>query len=72
MKLTRSYHSLYGITTRRAHSILMRRHTVAILGCLCSIVMHAQRLNISIALVAMVNSTKLHMSPNVTECPAPE
>ncbi|XP_035224156.1 putative inorganic phosphate cotransporter [Stegodyphus dumicola] len=56
----------------RAHSILMRRHTVAILGCLCSIIMHAQRLNISIALVAMVNSTKLYVSPNVTECPALE
>ncbi|XP_054710979.1 putative inorganic phosphate cotransporter [Uloborus diversus] len=54
-----------------AHSILMRRHTVAFMGFLCSLVMHAQRLNIGIAMVTMVNSTnlfKLEKSRGSSEC----
>ncbi|KAF8787691.1 putative inorganic phosphate cotransporter like protein [Argiope bruennichi] len=56
-------------------SFLKRRHTVTLLGFLCSVVMHSQRLNLSIAMVAMVNSTSILTTSshrNSTECPLPQ
>ncbi|GFU78144.1 putative inorganic phosphate cotransporter [Trichonephila clavipes] len=53
-------------------SFLKRRHAVTILGFLCSVVMHSQRLNLSIAMVAMVNTTSIQpetYKSNITECP---
>ncbi|XP_055942516.1 sodium-dependent phosphate transport protein 1-like isoform X2 [Argiope bruennichi] len=60
---------------RRWDSFLKRRHTVTLLGFLCSVVMHSQRLNLSIAMVAMVNSTSILTTSshrNSTECPLPQ
>ncbi|GFQ89959.1 putative inorganic phosphate cotransporter [Trichonephila clavata] len=62
----------YAITNRRRQSFLKRRHAVTILGFLCSVVMHSQRLNLSIAMVAMVNATSTQpetYKSNFTECP---
>ncbi|KAG8182762.1 hypothetical protein JTE90_023399 [Oedothorax gibbosus] len=59
-------------TNRRSHFIFKRRYMVTLLGFLCSVVMHSQRLNISIAMVAMVNATNPLESVSIrnsTECP---
>ncbi|GFS32954.1 putative inorganic phosphate cotransporter [Trichonephila inaurata madagascariensis] len=57
---------------KKGQSFLKRRHAVTILGFLCSVVMHSQRLNLSIAMVAMVNATSTQpetYKSNITECP---